>query len=191
MNKQTFSNLWAYSAEKWLDEGFITIDSSKTDIKSLCSLVEGIDDKIHKNYEIIKSTVKDYYFKDSVGITISRYKRAAVIVQAIFLTKPLHYKVPGLDEIDYFLLKQRLAFYVAIMSIVYSYEEIELSEEKIYNFEKLDANLREGEDDFLNSIYKDIFYAELYNNYNILTMANVFGILTETSSILPKYNLKM
>lgn len=191
MNRQTFSKLWAFSAKKWYDEGFITVDNCKTSIKSLCTLVDGIDHEIHRNYEIIKRTVKEWYFKDSVGITINRYKRAAVIVQAVFLAEPLRYKLPELGEIDYFFLKQRLAFYVALISIVYSYDGVDLSKGELFNFERLDANLRGGEDDFLSSIYKDIFFAELYNNYNILTMANVFGMLTETSSVLPKYNLKI
>lgn len=190
MNKQTFCELWNHSAKKWISDGVISVENSKTEIKSLCYLVDGVESKIYNNYETIKRIVKDYYFKESDDITINRYKRAAVIVQAVLLTNPLRYKLPELKGIDYYLLKQRLAFYVAVKSIIYSYEEVNIPGSNVFDFGKLDANLREGEDDFLTSVYKDLFYAELYNNYNVLTMANIFGLLTETSSVLPNYNLK-
>ena len=84
-------------------------------------------------------------------------------------------------------LKQRLAFYIAIGSIVQDYSEEDVSSlgKPHFDFEDLGkCDIIDDEDTFLLSVYKDLFFSEVYENYNILTMANVFGLLTERASNL-------
>ena len=180
--------MWQFSAVVWHDSAIICGNNS-INVSDLCDLKDGIEDEIYSKYETIKRIVKETYFLDSKEKKINRYKRAAVIVQAIIMSSPLKYKDEELAQVDYFFLKQRLAFYVGIYSIIVSYEGMSKNKELIYDFGKLDQNLSPEEDDFLTSVYKDLMFAEQYGNYNILTMANVFGLLTETSSILPKYDI--
>ena len=84
-------------------------------------------------------------------------------------------------------MKQRLAFYVAIGSIIqdYSEEAVNALSKPYFDFENLGKrDIIDNEDTFLLSVYKDLFFAEVYQNYNVLTMANVFGLLTERASKL-------
>ena len=93
-------------------------------------------------------------------------------------------------------MKQRLAFYIGIGSIVQGFPEDAVKRVcaepgKLFDFDTLDVNWSHTDqeiplekDDFLTSVYKDLFFSELYGNYNILTMANVFGLLTERASKL-------
>lgn len=105
----------------------------------------------------------------------------------------MRYNEEGIGEdsaIDPYYLKQRLAFYVAVSSILQEYKKDEI-QKKLDEGKKLfdaprrsDIEKEAGVDSFFEGVYKDMFFAEVYHNYNVLTMANVFLLLTERASFL-------
>lgn len=183
MTKEKFVELWDGAAKEWLDDEFIDKTSGKPlKPSALCSIKKDACDRIYKNYTQVKDIVKNLYFKDK-DIRINRYKRAAVIIYAVIAGEnPLEYKDKK-SEPDKYFLKQRFAFFLALTSIIQDYE---IESKPIFCFSALGENRKAGEDDFLLSVYKDIFYSEIYNNYNVLTMANIFGLLVERASTLKK-----
>ena len=138
---------------------------------------------------------------------LNRYKRAAVLTYAVLLVDPIVIDIKDknaklikemkeeederLKEFDLFYLKQRLAFYLSLGSILQDFPEDDIlqviqSGKTVFQFEELGkGELLAGEDDFQMSLYKDLFFSEYYGNYNVLTMANVYGLLTERCSELP------
>ena len=112
-------------------------------------------------------------------LRLSRYKRAAVLTYAILVADPLC-KLDGSSlDLDPLFLKQRLAFYLALSSIIQDFDEGRIKEilrnEKrpVFQLAGLGESDRgkELDDDFCMSLYKDLFFSEYYGNYNILTMA--------------------
>lgn len=186
MKKEVFCAFW----DKWSSEWYkakIEVDGQSVPVAELCELVPGCEHVIHDYYETIKQIVKDSYFKDTSKL-LSRYKRAAVVAYAINEASPLNYKDPAIQcDMDSNFLKQRLAFFVALGSIIQDYSErdVDALERPYFDFGNLGkSDIVDGEDDFCQSVYKDLFYAGIYENYNVLTMANVFGLLTERASNL-------
>lgn len=189
MKDSTFSEIWDKWAVDWLQNQTIDSNGTRIPVSSLCALKKNYDNVICKRYLKIKEIIKDAYFREE-GKLVSRYKRAAIIAYAINGAAPLTYNT-SLDKrvIEAYFLKQRLAFHVALGSIVQDYSEDKVKEvteqEDLFDFKALGAvDIANGEDDFLTSVYKDLFFAEVYENYNVLTMANVFGLLTERASKL-------
>lgn len=181
MTEQKFIELWDGAVAHWLENEFYDKAScQKLKIKNLCSIKPTACHRIYNNYSNIKELVKKLYFKDKT-IRISRYKRAAVIVYATIAGEdPLEYtdkKTP----VDNYFLKQRFAFFLALTSIIQDYE-VEIK--PIFCFPELGKTKKDDEDDFLLSVYKDLFYSEIYKNYNVLTMANIFGLIVERASTL-------
>lgn len=115
----------------------------------------------------------------------------------MILANPLEYKMPTSERFDHVsnFLKQRFAFYFALSSIILDYKQEYIAElidksGHVFEFDALgDVNDSDCDDTFLESVYKDMFFSELYQNYNILTMANVFGLLVERASHLKKSGL--
>ncbi len=186
MERKTFKAFWDTWSTAWYNSEFM-LRGVTIPVKSMCQIKSGYEQTLYRHYQIIKKTVKDAYFKDTEKL-LSRYKRAAVIAYAINEASPLIYTDQNVQEdMDSNFLKQRLAFFVAIGSIVqdYSDELVKNAEGPIFDFEHLGRQyLSKDEDDFLLSVYKDLFYSDIYENYNVLTMANVFGLLTERASKL-------
>lgn len=201
MKKNKFVELWDNLTAEWFENTVIKVDGKVVPVRDLCSIRKNYAGRVHKNYELIKKVVKDSYFKNVDGdnletCRLSRYKRAAVLTYAIIKSTPLVYKnEPKSLWIDPNFLKQRLAFYVAISSIIQdangeSILESEKKGESIFDFSSLgySFNCAECQDDsFLMSVYKDLLYSEIYDNFNVLTMANLYGLLTEKTSSL-KFN---
>ena len=182
MKYEKFEVFWNGSIEKWLNNT-IALDgvSNPSKISDLCAVKDTACARIYLNYTKLKELVKFTYFKDK-DKKLSRYKRAAVLVYAIIQGEdPLSYKYKK-KKADSYFLKQRLAFHIALSSIIQDFK-VDNLENTIFFFSEL-GNADVGEDDFLTSVYKDLLYAEIYKNYNVLTMANVFGLLTERASIL-------
>ncbi|MDE6292421.1 MAG: hypothetical protein K2L98_01935 [Bacilli bacterium] len=182
MTKEKFIELWKGTTEKWLD-GIIEGEEEGKQFKcsSLCSIKTNACQRIYENYSRLKELVKDLYFRDK-DKTISRYKRAAVIVYAVIAGEdPLEYKNKTI--VDRYFLKQNFAFFLALTSITQDYI---VESMPIFCFSELGVSSKKGEDSFLTSVYKDIFYSEIYKNYNVLTMANIFGLLLERVSTLKK-----
>ena len=172
--------------------------SNVVHVSELCCFSDNCANHIYKNYELIKQVIKDAYFKNSNGddlkiCRLSRYKRAAVLTYAIIKSAPLVFSNKENSLwVDPYFLKQRLAFYIAISSIIQDAtdESIRKSIEQngvIFDFASLGSsfNCDECQDDsFLLSIYKDLLFSEIYDNFNVLTMANVYGLLTEKTTML-------
>lgn len=198
MTKNTFDALWTDCVSSWLNKATVLEDGKQIYVSDLCQIKEGYSDIIWQRYETIKNLIKDLYFqKDKGPIFVSLYKRAAIIAKAVNGSSPLIYKRKLSHGVDPYFLKQRFAFYLAIGSIIQGFpkEKVEAlikSNIQLFDFEELDkiefssdSEFKSERDDFLMSIYKDMFFSEVYENYNILTMANVFGLLTERASQLP------
>lgn len=190
MKKSTFGEIWNYWAEDWLKSGTLCVNNADTPVSSLCSLREDYGSIVCKRYLKIKEIIKDAYFSDS-SKRLSRYKRAAIVAYAINGSNPLEYKSSlKEDDVEKYFLKQRLAFHVAIGSIIQDYPKEKVldiidKDGALFDFKNLGtANVANGEDDFLMSVYKDLFFSEIYDNYNVLTMANMFGLLVERASKL-------
>lgn len=187
MTEDVFKLFWEKSSKEWYEKAEFRVcdDAEKKHVKDYCEIKTEIGGLLYSRYTAIKELVKDVYFKDPEK-KLSRYKRAAVIAQVILLTDPLEYKDHTRSDLDPIFLKQRLAFCVALDSITQAYpsESVDALEKPLYQFDELDIDCHDEDDSFLLSVYKDMFFAELYENYNILTMANVFGLLTERVSKL-------
>lgn len=186
MQQNLFKSFWDKWSARWYASE-IKINEKLTPIAELCSIKPEYDHVLYQHYSLIKQIVKDSYFRNTEK-KLSRYKRAAVIAYAINGSSPLEYKDSSIEhDLDFLYLKQRLAFYVALGSIIQDYPEDDISKLKkpYFDFDSLGKkDIVDGEDDFLLSVYKDMFYADVYENYNVLTMANVFGLLTERASEL-------
>ncbi|MBR6414449.1 MAG: hypothetical protein IKS21_07555 [Oscillospiraceae bacterium] len=205
MRIETFKKFWEPTFNSWLGSLITNNEGQPCRISALCRLKEDPDgsatiEKIHTTYETIKENAKIFYFKNSAQTgeaeganhRLSRYKRAAVLTYAILVADPLC-KLDGSSlDLDPLFLKQRLAFYLALSSIIQDFDEGRIKEilmnEKrpVFQLAGLGESDREKEldDDFCMSLYKDLFFSEYYGNYNILTMANVYGLLTERCSCL-------
>lgn len=199
MKYEKFNDFWSQWTEKWYQTATITVDGKVVPVKDLCTFKKNYTSKVYKKYNSIKTIIKDSYFKNvlpdnTASCHLSRYKRASVITYTIIKSEPLNYKYEKKQPwLDPYFLKQRLAFYMAIGSIIQDFPEDQINKCKasgkpIYDFQSLGISnsscSSNDEDDFLMSVYKDLLYSEIYDNFNVLTMANVYGLLTEKASSL-------
>lgn len=189
MNQQTFQLFWNMWSTNWLQTQYVEPDHIR--VSDLCRIRPDYDKVLYVQYASIKDTVKKIYFQREQGkdIRLNKYKRAAALAYAINRSNPLVYFEHPKNEhrIDLFCLKQRLAFYVAWGSILEEYPKHEVTKvaRSLFAFPRRSpSEVAAGADDFITSIYKDMFYAEIYHNYNVLTMANLFWALTEKASAL-------
>ncbi len=198
--KECFINGWLKTT-KILKQGILT------SVDELCSFKETAINDVYKAYESVKETTKSLYFKnyneeDASSVHLNKYKRAAVLTCAVIKADPLIIKHDCIsDGMDELFLKQNLAFNVGLQSILQEFPQEDLKKYKgfvgeffdfsnkaIFNFSDLGRIDRNpGDDDFLASVYKDLFFAEIHQNYNVLTMANIYGLLVERASIVGLY----
>ena len=180
MEFEKFQELWNGWSQEWYASKVTINDTTQLAINELCELTPDICMSIYKNYLTIKEATKTAYFKDPTK-KLSRYKRAAVIVYAIIKTEPVVCTYHHSNKYDKYFLKQRLAFHIALGSILQDFDLEEVKSKKLYVlFENTsDRGSTSSNDTFLESVYKDFFYAEVYRNFNILTTANVFGLLID------------
>ena len=190
MKDTTFYNFWIQWSSVWYNTATASCDSNKAEkkqVSDLCTIKDNCISSLFDSYIEVRDFVKKCYFRDPKK-RLSKYKRAAVIAYVILLNNPLKYKHPTHDGIDVYYLKQNLAFYMGICSIIQDFtkEEIERvleSSDKLFDFSELGkADSSEEDDDFLTSVYKDLFFSECYHNFNFLSLANVFGLVTERAS---------
>ena len=193
MTFETFNNFWEQCSDKWLlSASFLDENNNVRQVSDICKLKDNYVRIIYHNYTEIKNIIKRNYYHEVSYATINRYKRAAVLVYAIILTDPLKYKVPTFGK-TYFL-KQRFAVYVALSSILVDYDQSKVMQRledlkkknpqaTIFDFGSL-GEFDSGRDDFLTSFYKDLEFAEIYHNYDILAIANIFGLLVDKCSII-------
>lgn len=199
MNTKTFEAFWKQWSNKWFSKTFCYYSGKPKEllpVSEKCSLKENYASIVHGNYEAAKASAKQLYFREPTQAEdakrISRYKRAAVMTYAVIKSEPLIYKGEhgeDLKVVDPYYLKERLAVYVAIGSIIQDFPQEQVSQllngdVELYDFNNLGIDRTPGDDTFLESMYKDLFLSDLYGNYNVLTMANVYGLLTEKCSLL-------
>lgn len=194
MKKSKFMDFWDEWSTEWYKSTEIIIDDKKTPVSELCRFKKNYAAVLYKRYEKIKTIIRQSYFPPTNCINIdnkfSRYKRAAIIAYTINGASPLIYTDPSIkNDLDPNFLKQRLAFFVAIGSIIQDFPQADVksleTQGPIFDFDSLGKMDKDyGQDSFLLSVYKDLFYSEIYENYNVLTMAKVFGLLTECASKL-------
>ena len=205
MIKATFTALWNNWAKTWHQQGSCSIinkDGKEVVVKfrEICTLKSDSNtvDELWDRYTRSKKNTKDIYFYEN-DMLLSRYRRAAILAYVISGAVPLEYNFEKYIEIfgaevdgvpisklpDRLYLKQRLAFYIGLCSIIMDYDNKELKEhpKPIFHFPKLPDWDVGKVDDFLTSVYKDLFYSEVYRNRNILTLANLFWVLTENSEL--------
>ena len=191
MKKEKFVELWQIHAAEWHKGAFIRYQGESKPVSEFCNIKKNYGELVYKKYEAIKKLTKQLYFGD-IDRRVNRFKRAAVIVYAINLTEPIEY-INGYSEadiaVDKLLLKQRLAFHLGLHSIITQYPQDKV-EQLCNSGDLFDFSIQskgvgdENSDTFLEGIYKDIFFSGIYQNYNVLTMANVFLLITERSSRL-------
>ena len=199
MTKEKFSALWTKWSEEWYTHAVCDVEGEYFPVSKFCTIREGILDELLEHYNEAKENVKDIYFYHEDN-RLNKFKRAAVLAYVISSATPLIYKKEEYEHCfgkkwseqpDRLFLKQRLAFYIALGSIIMEYDEkkVAAAEKPIFRFPNLtDVEKKQNEgghkvDDFLTSVYKDLFFAEMYHNRNVLTLANLFWALTENSSL--------
>ena len=205
MTKSTFTELWNRWSVTWHQQGSCKVtdkDGEQVLVKfrDICTLKSDSDfvDELWDRYTKSKENAKDIYFYEN-DMLLSRYRRAAILTYIISGAAPLEYNIKKYNEVfgieldgvpinklpDRLYLKQRLAFYIGLCSVIMDYdkEELEGRPKPIFHFPKLPDWDVGKVDDFLTSVYKDLFYSEIYRNRNILTLANLFWVLTENSEL--------
>ena len=188
MKREKFEALWNCYSEEWINNAsFKDENGEEKSVSDFCRIKCGYGVFLHKRYEIIKGEIKEAYFGKS-DKKLNRHKRAAVIVYAINSSYPLEYTAESEYHIDRYFLKQRLAFYVGLGAILQDYSKESIEQIRtIFHFPALiEAEKIIGADDFLTGVYKDIFFSEIYYNYNVLTMANLFWLIENQSELTQK-----
>lgn len=194
MKFSTIKSLWDKYANEWHKNEKVFINGQLVPVYDLCSLKQDYEKILLQRYDKMKEIIKQSYFATNIK-HVNRYKRAAILAYVISSAEPITYNQAVPFGVDDFFLKQRLAFYVALGSIVSDFPKakVEAIQGDLFDFYDLGFLNDKGvnpnggsqdRDDFLTSVYKDLFFSEIYQNYNVLTMANVFGLLTEKSSKL-------
>lgn len=179
MKRDHFNELWDYYVKMWLDSN---IDDGRK-IDDLCIVQKDAREKVYENYLTIKEHCKNFYFltKSADDVKLNRFKRASVMTYSIIETSPL--KVNNLPNgaVDNLFLKQRFAFYMGIITVLFDFKEEAIKNKDVFSkINKIgEDTLSGGNDPFVMSIYKDFLYAEQYRNFDILAIANVYGLIFE------------
>ncbi len=192
MKKEKFVELWDKYAPQWYEKAVVHVDGCTHQVSEYCEVKDEYGEFLYETYEDIKHVTKKLYFESEEN-RVNRFKRAAILMYAINIADPLLYKNEYSEddvEIGRLFLKQRLAFYIAQQSIIVQYPKNvvqPLIDERmpLYDLDIVSHGVGDGcSDTFTESIYKDLFFSGIYQNFNVLTMANVFVVLTERSSKL-------
>ena len=186
MYREKFEALWNSASNEWIHSALFKDENGEIKrVSDFCQVKSNYAAFLHERYEIIKTEIKKSYFYNS-DKKLNRHKRAAVIVYTINSSNPLEYTTENGCCIDRYFLKQRLAFFVGLSAILQDYSKSSIEKIKtIFHFPTLtDEEERIKADDFLVSVYKDIFFSEIYYNYNVLTMANVFWLIENQSELV-------
>lgn len=189
MKKEKFQEFWKESAN-WYNSVNDTpiLKNASIDIRDYCRLRDDCGEELYQAYGRVKQIVKDLYFKQPQKKKLNKYKRAAVIAYIINISEPLEYFTCSFSYEDVFMLKQRLAIYMALLSIVIEYpkEAVQRLAKPLFDFANIGVDRKEDEDDFFTNICKDLYFSIPYENFNVLTMANMLQLLVERASNLAK-----
>ena len=72
----------------------------------------------------------------------------------------------------------------------YDQTTIEVLGGNLFQYDLADKDLEDGNDAFLISVYKDLYFSIKNNNYNVLTMANVLGLIFSRISRMGNEGIK-
>ena len=202
MTIEKFMEFWDNWSPIWYNSARCCVVDNPHEIyhvKEKCRIPYTAATNVYSKYQKLKAATKGAYFALREGeqpeaIKLSKYKRGAVLIEAVLESNCLEYYEQEENE-DPYLLKERLAFYLGITSIIQSLAGgninalVQPTKENptpgsIYKFDELDIEREQDADDFLQSVYKDLYFARMLGNYNVLTMANLLGVLTERASLL-------
>ena len=178
MKQEKFNEFWNIYATQWLNAKPKNF-ANDVSFGDLCDIKKNANNIVYLNYSKIKEIVKKLYFNEPAEKhVLNRYKRAAVLIQAILLSQPLSNKT-NLQFWSQYLFDERFAYYMGISSILMDYDEqaIKALNGDLFNYELADRDVDEGNDTLLISIYKDLHFSTINDNYNVLTMANVLGLI--------------
>lgn len=199
MNINKFKEMWELWSVEWHSHATCVVNGKSEYVSKYCEVNFEIYTQLYTSYEKAKDSIKDLYFYES-GKLLNKYKRAAVLAFVINSASPLVYKENvykedfGEESVkmpDRLFLKQRLAFYIALCSIIVEYNEEDVAKLRtpIFHFPKLTEGEKQNSDDerpaddFLMSMYKGLFYSDIYHNRDILALSNIFWLLTATSEL--------
>ena len=195
MKRAKFLKFWSSSTKEWIKTAKYTdVTNSEHPVSEICNIKANYAGIMFHNYSEIKELVKQNYFKDDVHRSVSRYKRAAILMYTIIKSDPIVYKKDFTDNNRYFL-KQRLAVFIALNSILVDYDESDVksalkeakktdSSATVFGLKNIGKEKDVKQDSFYLSLLKDLEFAEIYNHFDVLAMANILGLITEYCSIL-------
>lgn len=201
MNKNQFHQLWAQGI-KFLDALSSSWMHEVYSKQAVILRSNNIEELVHTCYEGIKKEVKKNYFlaNDDTEIILNRYKRAAVLSYAILEMEPFienkHYKaeIPVKAE----LFNEYFAFYLGLHSLLIDYPKEELdslfadaSKKDIFHFPLLNNNTTNdiaptvsaqdsdyfSENSYVDSVAKEFQYCRVFNNFNLLSVADKYFLL--------------
>lgn len=179
-----FEQFWNLYSKEWFDNATLKENGSIHAVSEYCTIKPDCVHELYDTYCEIKRILKMRYYAGRNPL-LNRYRRAAALAYAINECAPLEYR--NKDKLhEYKFLVQRLAFYVALSSIIIEYpqEEVEKIQQPLFAFPKRDAYEEElNGDDFLTSVYKDLYLAKEYKNFNVLTLSNVLWLIVANSPL--------
>ena len=192
MKQEKFFEFWNAYAPQWLKAKSQDVKNG-TPFGDLCEIKQNANLIVYLNYTKIKEIVKKCYFSNPAEThALNRYKRAAVLIQSVLVSQPLTNKTNLPDEWSKYLLTERFAYYMGISSILMDYDQttIEVLGGNLFQYDLADKDLEDGNDAFLISVYKDLYFSIKNNNYNVLTMANVLGLIFSRISRMGNEGIK-
>lgn len=169
-------------------------------------LRDNAEKSVHQSYEVIKAIVKERYFDplimtdDTSEHNISRYKRASVLSYAVLEVLPFQrsrgaYSAVAPSKSD--LFNEYFAFYLGLHSLLIDYPEETIDRLKkskhtrdLFVFPKHYDSVGESMSEsitYADSVATEFQYARKFNNFNVLSVANMYYLLLHYCSYLEGY----
>ena len=180
MKIEKFEQFWNLYSDEWLNNATLKDNGDIHHVSEYCIIKPDCVHELYDTYCEIKYILKKRYYA-GINPLLNRYRRAAALAYAVNEYAPLEYSSKS-EFPEYKFLVQRLAFYIALSSIIIEYpkEIVETIPQQLFVFPKRDLYEEKlNADDFLTSVYKDMYLAKEYRNFNVLTLSNVSFIFVD------------
>lgn len=142
-------------------------------------------------YNKVKQVVKEKYFRKNISkITISRYKRAAIISNVVLGVRPFKIDRAVSPEDKAFLINEYFAFYLGLHSLLIDFSDEYINHYKNENPDIFKFPTPSNGDAYIDIVAKELYFSMLYKNYNILSMADKYYLLLKGFSGLDTSVLK-
>lgn len=181
---EKFERFWNLYSNEWIDNATLKENGSIHSVSEYCTIKPNCVHELYDTYCEIKRILKKRYYA-GINPLLNRYRRAAALAYAINEYAPLEYLNKN-ESPEHKFLVQRLAFYIALSSIIIEYPQkaVETLQQQLFVFPKRDSYEEElNADDFLTSVYKDLYLAKEYKNFNVLTLSNVLWLIVANSPL--------